>query len=373
MNQALTKTAMLVNSKHLHELLKKLTPALPSRSVIPIIENFLFDIEANRLHITATNLEISMKGTIQMEALQQPKKVAVPAKVITSILGALPEQPISIRLDESNVMHITANSGKYKINCEDGNVFPEVEYPDQPDFSSRLLTSAISKVLFAASTDQDKAALNGVFIEAKNGKVNAVATDAHRLQVNSIEESLGRDFEVIVPLRAAQIVSGLSDNINHLGISTTGTHIYFHTISVMMAARLIDQRYPDYRGVIPGSNPNTLTVDKASFLSALKRVKIFSNKSTYQVKLSISGSNLLLECEDPDFANKGREEITCEYQGRDLVIGFNAEFLYETCYRTEGETIKIELSEPNRPAIITNESDNNSLGIVMPIMLNTYD
>jgi len=119
-----------------------------------------------------------------------------------------------------------------------------------------------------------------------------------------------------------------------------------------------------------------LEVDKNTFLKALKRVKIFANKGTYQVKLSIKGSTLSLESEDPDFNNQAKESVDCQYIGEDFAIGFNAELLYDTCNRTEGEVLKIEMSSANRPAIIVPERQMegiHNLGLVMPIMLNSYE
>jgi DNA polymerase-3 subunit beta len=375
MNPTTTKNALVVNSKTLYYQLKKLAAALPSRSVLPIIENFLFDITANTLRLVSTNLEISMTTAINLESTQEDRAVAVPGKVILDILSELPEQPIIISFS-TNTMQITADSGKYKIACEDGKDFPQVPIVSGAVMRSKELGEGIKKVLYAASSDEDKAALNGVYITSQDGKLTFVATDAHRLQVCRTSENIGEDPDIIIPLRAAAIIAGLVDSSAEIKMQAGRSNVLFTAGGINIFCRLIDQKYPNYEGVIPTQNNKFLEVEKKTFLKALKRVKIFANKSTYQVKMSVAGSLLTLECEDPDFANKANEQIECEYIGEGSTIGFNAELLYDTCARTDGDILKIEMSEANRPAIILPEMQTggtHNLGLVMPIMLNSYE
>lgn len=369
---------LLVNSRNLNDTLKTVAKALPSRSVLPIIENFLWEIDGNWMDVSATNLENGISSKVAIEYKGDPIKVAVPGKIMMDILGALPEQPVTISIGEAFGIKISGNSGTYKVSGMSGEDFPSLPLggTEKMDIPSDTLQRLLDKTIFAASTDADKAALNGIYLESKNGDFLAAATDAHRLQSYTANAGgLKNDFDMILPLRAAQILQGMIGNEQTVSFSFNDSQGFFTVGNTTLSCRLIDQKYPDYKNVIPTDNTKCLSVDKGGFISALKRVKIFANKATHQVSLSCKGRELILSCVDNDFQNEAREVMPCEYEGADIQIGFNAELLYESCLQSEGSIITIELSEPNRPALIlpeTQREGENLLGLVMPIMLNTY-
>lgn len=366
----------ITNTKTLLEALKKVAPAIPTRSVLPIIENFLFEVDAmGMMTITTTNQEISMQTRIQVEG-SQPVCVAVPAKMTLDILGSLPIQPVTVDIKEDTIT-ITASTGKYKISCQGGDDFPKLENTPSGYFSldGAMFGRGLEKVMFAASTDEDKAALNGVYFASDGLNLDLVATDAHRLQRYRVTANNGLpEIDVIIPLRAVSILKGLCNN-NPVEMATDVSHGYFNIDGVLVIARLLDQKYPNYEAVIPTQNSKVLTVNKKEFLSALKRVKIFANKSTNQAKLSCKGKILTLECIDPDFQNKALETLEVDYHGEDIEIGFNAENLFQSISKIDGHEVKLEMSAPNRAAVIfpvEQVTGESITGLVMPIMLNTY-
>jgi DNA polymerase-3 subunit beta len=217
--------------------------------------------------------------------------------------------------------------------------------------------------------------MTGVFFELDKGSITCVATDAHRLvKYKRTDVECPQKDTFIVPKKPLNLLkSALPDNSDELTISYNSNHLFVKHGSTELVCRLIDARFPDYKVVIPVDNPYKLTVNKTDFQNALRRVSVFSNKSTNQVALSITGSELQLAAQDVDFSFEGNERMACQYDGEDLQIAFNAKFLIEMLNAAETAEINIELSTPTKAGIIRpTESDENEdlLMLVMPLMLN---
>lgn len=372
----------IVSSTALSRQLSRISGAIPSRSVLPIIENFLFEIGNNNLAISTTNLETSMQTQIPVEAHGESIKVAIPARILQDILKALPEQPISFSIDEDNFgVEINSDNGKYKISGENGEDFPLIPQPEHAEsirMPMHTVLKAVSKTLFAASTDEDKAALNGIYFDLNENGATFVATDAHRLvRYRRVDVSVPEATNFIVPQKALNLLkSSLDPNENKdVIIHYNENNAFFQTDDLLLVCRLIDQKYPDYQNVIPVDNPNTLYIAKQELLGTLRRVNIFSNKSTHQVRFSVKGDQLEITTEDPDFANEAKETLKCHYEGADIEIGFNASLLLDVISNVDTEEVTIELSEPNRAGIIlpnVQEEGEDTLMLIMPIMLNSY-
>ena len=349
----------IVSSTALHRQLSRIAGVIPSRSVLPIIENFLFEIGQDTLTVSTTNLDTSMQTRLLVEARGEAMRVAIPAKILLDILKALPEQPLTFVVDESTfAVEISSENGKYKISAEDGADFPTHNQKiDMPEItiSERVLRRAIDKTLFATSTDKVRAALNGVFFELGEQGVTFVATDAFRL-------SRFRSMKTCAPSRAALIVSkkalSLLQNVldakadRDIVIQYNENNISFRTENLRLVSRLIDDQYPDHQNIIPPNNPNKLFIAKQELMGALRRVNIFANKSTHEVRFTLKGSELKIYSEDPDFANEARENLKCHYEGKDLEIGFNAALLIEVVQNVDTEELIVEMSESKRAAII---------------------
>jgi DNA polymerase-3 subunit beta len=178
----------------------------------------------------------------------------------------------------------------------------------------------------------------------------------------------------IVPRKPLNLLkSALPDNQDELKVSYNSNHLFVDHGSTQMVCRLIDARFPDYKVVIPGDNPYKMVVSRTDFQSALRRVSIFSNKSTNQVALSITGSELQLTAQDVDFSFEGNERMKCQYEGEDMAIAFNARFLIEMLSATSSDEVKMELSTPTKAGIIKpveQDDEEDLLMLVMPLMLN---
>jgi len=293
-------------------------------------------------------------------------------------LKNIPEQPLTFNIDKNFAVEITSDNGKYKVMGENPDNFPKDPVADDTNsftVTSSALVTAINKTLFAVSNDDLRPAMTGVFFEMDKKGLQFVATDAHRLvRYKRTDVSCPKNDTLIVPKKPLNLLkSAMPVNDDELTISYNSNHLFVTHGTTQLSCRLIDARFPDYKVVIPTDNPYKLTVNRTDFQGALRRVGIFSNKSTNQVVLAIAGSELELTAQDVDFSFEGDERMKCRYDGEDLTIAFNAKFLIEMLSAAESGDVKMELSTPTKAGIIkpTEQEDNEELMmLVMPLMLN---
>ena len=367
----------IVSSTQLLKHLQQISGVINANTVLPILEDFLFEIEKNKLTVVATDLETVMKIHLDIEA-KDSGKVCIPSKILLESLKNIAEQPLTFNIDKNFGVEITSDNGKYKVMGENPDNFPKEPVADTATsftMPSSALVTAINKSLFAVSNDDLRPAMTGVYFELDAKGMTCVATDAHRLvRFKRTDVSCPKTDTFIVPKKPLTLLkSALPQNDDELQISYNSNHLFVKHNATELVCRLIDARFPDYKVVIPTDNPYKLTVNKNDFQSALRRVSVFSNKSTNQVALTISGSELQLAAQDVDFSFEGNERMACQYDGEDLQIAFNAKFLIEMLNAADTDEVAIELSTPTKAGIIKpTEVDENEelLMLVMPLMLN---
>ena len=370
----------IVSSSALLKQLQVISGALSTNTVLPIIENFLFEISNGNLTVSATDLQTTMTTSLAVEA-KENGKIAVPSKILLDTLKTLPEQPITFTISPDNFsIEMTAGEGKYKLVGENGEDFPKIPKIDQAAslmMSASVLSEAISKTIFAVSTDELRPAMTGVYCQMSTENLTFVATDAHKLvryRRRDAKADVSNSF--ILPKKALNLLkSSLPIEDISVNVEYNNTNASFSFNNVNLICRLIDEKYPDYEAVIPVNNPNKLTIDRNQLLSCLRRVSIFSNKTTHQVRLKISGSELQISAEDMDFSNEAHERLGCQYEGEDIEIGFNAKFIIEMLNNLNTEEVILEMSTPNRAGIllpVTADNNEDVLMLVMPVMLNSY-
>lgn len=367
----------IVSSSSLLKQLQHISGVISSNTVLPILEDFLFEVEKNKLTVVATDLETVMRIQLDIEA-RDSGRVCIPARILMDSLKNIPDQPLTFTIDKNFGVEITSDNGKYKVMGENPDNFPKEPAADDTTsftITAAALVTAINKTLFATSNDDLRPAMTGVFFELDKKGVQFVATDAHRLvRYKRNDVSATKNDSFIVPRKPLTLLKGaIPVNEDELTLSYNSNHLFVKHGTTQMSCRLIDARFPDYRVVIPADNPYRLMVNKADFQSALRRVSIFSNKSTNQVALNISGSELQLTAQDVDFSFEGTERMKCQYNGEDLVIAFNAKFLIEMLAAADGDEVNIELSTPTKAGLIkpTDQDENEELlMLVMPLMLN---
>ena len=370
----------IVSSSYLLKNLNAISGVITSNPVVPILENVLFEIESGNLLITASDLQTSVIVELQVES-KEDGSVAIPAKILIETLKNLPEQPVTFSIDDQNYnIEINSDNGKYKLAGENSADFPKV--PTLNDgFSSAIdsgiLNSAISNTIFSTSTDELRPAMTGIFFKLSNSSGTFVSTDGHRL-VKYIRTDIKGDevdHDMIIPRKSLNLLKSVipSDKSTDINLEFNASNAFFSFENVKMVCRLIDERYPDYDNVIPSDNSNIVILDRSEILGSLKRISIYANKTTNQVRFKISGSEILISAEDLDFSNEANERISCEHDGDNIEIGFNAKFLIEMLSNIESDKVRFKLSEPNRAGLIVpdNMSENEDITmLVMPVMLN---
>lgn len=367
----------IVSSSALLKQLQHIAGVINANTVLPILEDFLFEVEKNKLSVVATDLETVMRIQMDIEA-KDSGKVCIPAKILLDSLKNIPDQPLTFNIDKNFGIEITSDNGKYKVMGENPDNFPKEPSADDTTtfkISSSALVTAINKTLFAVSNDDLRPAMTGVYFELDKKGMQCVATDAHRLvKYKRTDVSCPKNDTFIVPKKPLTLLkTALPVSEDEISVSYNSNHFFVAHGTTQMSCRLIDARFPDYKVVIPTDNPYKLVVNKSDFQGALRRVVIFSNKSTNQVVLSIAGSELELTAQDVDFSFEGDERMKCRYDGEDLSIAFNAKFLIEMLNAADSEDIKMELSTSTKAGIIkpTEAEENEELMmLVMPLMLN---
>lgn len=368
----------VVSTSALLKQLQTISGVIGASSVLPILEDFLFEIKNGKLTLSATDLETSMSTTVDVEA-KANGKVAVPAKILLDTLKTFAEQPLTFNIDEKNFgVEITSDNGKYKLAGENGDDFPKIpaaENVTQANMPSGVLARAVGKTLFAASNDELRPAMTGVFFQLDGQGTTFVATDAHKLvRYKRSDTKSSKTASFIVPKKALNLLKGaLTTGDTQVSISFNSSNAFFKFDNVSLICRLIDAKYPDYNAVIPKESTSKLSISRNGLLNSLRRIAIYSNKTTNQVVMKIAGSELTISAQDLDFSNEANERLGCTYEGADMEIGFNAKFLIEMLNTLESDEVMFELSGPTRAGILLpGEKDENEdiLMLVMPVMLN---
>ena len=370
----------IVSSSYLLGELAAINGVITTNPVVPILENFLFEINDGTLTVTASDLQTSMVTELEVEA-KENGSIAVPSRILLETLRNLPEQPVTFSIDEDSYsIEINSDNGRYKLSGENATDFPKV--PTISDgtsvnIASDVLGNAISNTILATSNDELRPAMTGVYINLSDTNTTFVATDGHRLiRYRRVDIAADNATTMIVPRKALNLLKSTlpSDNIN-VNVEYNVANAFFKFGNIHMICRLIDERYPDYENVIPADNNNEMVIDRSEILGSLKRIAIYANKTTHQVRLKITGSELLISSEDLDFSNEANERLSCDHNGDDIEIGFNGKFLIEMLSNINSKQISLKLSEPNKAGLlfpVDKDENEDLLMLVMPVMLSSY-
>ena len=368
----------IVSSTYLLKQLQVLGGVINNSNTLPILDNFLFELKDSKLTVSASDLETTMSSVVDVES-DTDGSIALPARLLLDTLKTFPEQPLTFVVEDNHTVEISSNHGKYALAYADGKEFPKavaLEDPSTTMISGNILATAISKTIFAAGNDDLRPVMSGVFFQFSTEGLTFVATDAHKLVKYTREDvKASQVAEFIMPKKPLNLLKGiLAASDEDVKIEYNDSNAKFTFENSILICRLIDGKYPNYEAVIPKENPNKLTIDRTQFLNSVRRVSIFSNKTTHQIRLKIAGAELNISAEDIDYSNKAEERLTCDYQGDDMQIGFNSRFLTEMLNNLSSNDVQLEMSLPNRAGILTptdglDEGERVTM-LVMPVMLN---
>lgn len=369
----------IVSSSYLLKQLQVLGGVINNSNTLPILDNFLFELNESKLTVSASDLETTMSSVVDVES-DSNGSIALPARLLLDTLKTFPEQPLTFVVEDNHTVEISSNHGKYALAYADGNEFPKAVALDNPSttaITGNILATAISKTIFAAGNDDLRPVMSGVFFQFSTEGLTFVATDAHKLVKYTREDiKASQVAEFIMPKKPLNLLKGiLATSDENVIIEYNDSNAKFIFENTELVCRLIDGKYPNYEAVIPKENPNKLSIDRTQFLNSVRRVSIFSNKTTHQIRLKIAGAELNISAEDIDYSNKAEERLTCDYQGDDMQIGFNSRFLTEMLNNLNADEVQLEMSLPNRAGILTpidglDEGEQVTM-LVMPVMLNS--
>lgn len=372
-----------VNSKELEKLLSKIIPAVPTRTPMPILENFLFEIKDGLLTVYATDLEISLKTSLKIVS-EENLKILLPAKLLYDVVKSLKDTTIRFDIQGNGKINLVTDHGKYNLSYLDHEEFPEIpDFPndsvdteDLNEFSivGSELRFAFEKSSFAMSKEEMRPAMMGTLFEFNDDGLKFVATDGHRL-VNFLNKNikLNLDANYILPERAVSVLLKILDD-KDVKIYLSKTHMSFKLNEYELISRLIKQKYPDYSSVIPLENEFILEVETKELHDVIKRMMLFSTSNTRRVKFSISEDNLEISAEDLDLGASGTENINCKYSGDAVDIGFNSAYVNDVLSHLSFEKkIIFKLHSATKAVIIlpTEQKENYDLMmLLMPVRLN---
>ncbi len=371
----------ILSSLKLLKAIQALSGVINSSNTLPILDDFLFNINDDELKITASDLETTMTVSIKPDMVEGKGQVTIPARLLIDVMKNFPDIPVSFNIDEATLaIEITTGEGRYKMVGHKSDEFPQVPVITEPsvwDIPADVLACGFEKTIFATGSDEIRPIMTGVFMAMSDTCLTFVATDAHKLvRYRRMDVKSDAAASFIVPKKPINqlknILAGRADEPVHVEFNNTNASFTFGEYKLI--CRLIEGRYPNYEAVIPTTNPNKLVVDRQLLNAAIKRVAIFSSKATHQIRFKITGQELVLTAEDLDYSNEAKERLTCNYSGEDMEIGFSSKFFQEMLANLSQTEIQLEMSAPNRAGIITpvdnQNADEDILMLLMPVMLN---
>jgi len=364
-----------LSKKELLNSLQKINRVIPTRSTLPILSCVLFEIKKNTLFLRATDLEQTILIKIDITSSSEGK-LAIPVKTLLEITQEIPDENLSISINPENKVEIKTDFGNYSIMGKTANEFPEMPSVENPviiKMGKKELNEIIQDTLYATSRDEMKISLQGVCINVDGKQITAVATDGFRLvkRISKTKEENTYKGQVIIPTKFLTVLqSHLGDN--NLKLILCSNHIQIDNGNTTLVSRIIREKYPDYESIIPSDNDKIAVINKNDLLSAVKRVSIFSNRTTRQIALTFENNKAIITTEDPENITSGHEEIICEYKEESITIGFNANYLKEMLNHQSTEEVFIKLKSSLGAGMILPKDDKSEkeiLSLLMPIRI----
>ncbi|MCL2597463.1 MAG: DNA polymerase III subunit beta [Paludibacter sp.] len=372
-----------VSSTDLLNHLQAIYRVINTKNSLPILDNFLFEVNGTQLTMTASDLETTLVTTMELVSAEGEGKVAVASKLLLDTLKEFSEQPLNFEINDSNLaMVITSVNGEFNFIGLEGD-----EYPMLPELKkdaksivveAGILSSGINNTVFCTADDDLRPVMNGVLFDMSD-KLTLVATDAHklvRLITTYVSASSTADdmLSFILPKKAANTLKSiLVKESGNVEILFDERNIRFKLDNYTMVCRKIEGNFPNYNGVIPQNNEYKITADRLSLLGALKRVSVFSNQASNLIKLEFDNNRLKVSAQDIDFSISGEETIDCQYAEEAVKIGFKSSFLIEMLNNLSSTDVVFEFADPSRAGLILpgeNIEGEEILMLLMPMMLN---
>ena len=369
-----------ISSSKLFSQLQAVSRVINNKNSLPILDDVLFDLVGNELKLTASDGETTIRTSVEVEGVEGGGKVASAAKLLLETLKEFSEQPLAFTIDENNfAVSMVSQNGTYSFVGVNGNEYPEMPGAEmgarELAIPANVLQSAIEKTIFATADDDLRPVMNGIFFDISEDKVTMVATDAHRLvRYSNTGVKPGVAASFILPKKPASLLKNLlAKEENEVKVTFGAKNARFEFGSTIIVCRQIEGRFPNYNAVIPQSNQNIVTVDRQTIINACKRVAVFANNGTAQLRLALTENSIKISAQDIDFSTSAEETITCDYNGTPMAIGFKAPFLIDLLSSITSADVLLKLADPARAGLLLpaeNEENEDVLMLLMPMLLN---
>lgn len=396
-------------TKELGEKIDPLMKVIPSKPIIPILNNLVFIFEDHKTSIYASDLQSIMSIEIEMEN-NFNCQIAIPAKIFAETIRKINEDKITFEINDKDLqICIKTNNGEYLINGEDTKGFPSFEMGEKKtkfEFNSKTIKKELEKTLSVVGQENLKPVLNGVFFDFKDeNQRSLIATDIHRLiqiDLNATEEenakskaeenyrnttqessfckdedlSIDETLSFILSKKTSQILISILPEDEKIQLEVNDKFFCIKVKDIFFISNIIQGKYPDYKNAFPQNNSNILTVNRNKLLDSLKRILSFTNTLSYKIKIEIkeNDNRIHITGENENFDNKAEEYINCSYEGENITILYNVKYVIEMLQNMSSEDVVFFLSKANErgfsyhASLIKEKGGNAFSGLIMPMI-----
>ena len=371
----------VVSSSTFFSRLQAVSKVIGGKSVQPILDNILLVAKDNMLYATASDKETTMEARVELEQLETPGSITIPAKSLLDILKEFPEQPLTFEINQdTKQVTIRSDKGEYSVAGESADDYP-VQTALNEDSTSLtvscgMLLEGISRTVFATANDDLRPVMNCILVEMEPENFTFVASDAHKLVRYKRFDAMtsGDNFALVLPKKPALLLKNiLPKDDSELRLQFNNKMACFTFGNYKLICTLIEGRFPNYNSVIPQNNPRKVVVEKKELYGTLRRVSVMANQASNLVKFDLTNGSMIISAQDVDYAMAGHETINCQYDGDGLSIGFKAPFVLEILSNINTDYVGIELSDPSRPGLFlpyeNDNTDEDLLMLLMPMMV----
>ena len=370
---------LIISSSELLRGVMAVSKAIPAKSPLPILENFLFDLKGNVLELTASDTELTLRTQIEVESTSEEGKIAVPAKHLMDLLKELPDQPLTISTTSDSSFECSWASGASTLPYFPAEDYPEITSTDETavviDFPAQSLVEGIASTIYATADDEIRPAMNGILFDIDTESTTLVASDSHKLICYTTADAKAPEKASFIlhkkPAGILKAIIGKEEETVSISFDSKNAAFKFGQTEVI--CRLVVGKYPKYRDVIPQNNSNILKIDRLQLLNTVRRVSVCANKASNHIKFDLKSGSLEISAQDLGFSIAAYEKMECQYDGDDLTIGFKSPFIIEILSNMNCGEIVMKFLDSKRAALVIpaeNEEESGKIcGIIMPIMI----
>lgn len=366
---------LTVSSSELLKSVMAVSKAIPSKSTLPILENFLFDVKGNILEITASDAELTLRTKVELEFSECDGKIAIPSRHMQDLLKEIPDQPITIQTIQENYFECSWMGGVSTLPYFQADEYPQIagtdETASQVTFPAQVLAEGISSTIYATDDDDMRPVMSGILFDMNPAGTTLVASDAKKLicfATTEVKTEAQSSF-ILHKKPAGVIRSIIGKEFETVNISYDSKTAVFSFGGTTVICRLVVGKFPAYRSVIPQNNSNILRIDRQVLVNSIKRVSVCANKATNAIKFDLQSNALEISSQDLGFNMAAHENVACQYDGEDLQIGFKFNFLLDILNNLSCSEVVIKFSDARRAALILPAEETDQKESICAILL----